>query len=401
MSFRRLGFLLVWLCAGSALAAEPTTTGLQTPTKVMAGGKAIDVPAAAPFLGDFKGDGSQSLLVGGGDGKLRIYANQATGSAAGLRFENFTWFLDGKPEGTVPASADVGFTPQLVANGNRSDLFTGSAPGELHVFHGKEKGGYTAGATLKDKAGKAIRVAGGSTVFAFDWRATGKLDLLVGSVDGFVYLIPNNGTDKKDEYGAAQKLEADGKAIKVSQGHSHPIAAEWDKDGKPGLIVGTGAGSVLWFPNSGSRTEPKLAAAQTLVAESALAANKNATLKDGQWGLHAKVCAVDWNGDGWLDLLVGDSALDPAAEKKLQADLAKLEKDQAKAQEKMRALEKPPPAKETAKAKQEREKEMQDLKKLTTKIQQEQADAQKQQAKAGHGHVWLFLRKPNKSTGNN
>ena len=35
-------------------------------------------------------------------GKLRIYPNR--GTAKEPKFDNFTWFLDGKPEGTVPAS---------------------------------------------------------------------------------------------------------------------------------------------------------------------------------------------------------------------------------------------------------------------------------------------------------
>ena len=49
----------------------------------------------------------------------------------------------------------------------------------LYLFRGQGKGKFKAGEILKDKDSKPIRVGYASTVFASDWRGTGKLDLLI------------------------------------------------------------------------------------------------------------------------------------------------------------------------------------------------------------------------------
>ncbi len=52
---------------------------------------------------------------------------------------------------------------------------------------------------------------------------------------------------------------------------------------------------------------PRLAEAETLVPASSLGWKDDAERKPGQWGARAKVCVTDdWNGDGKLDLLLGD-----------------------------------------------------------------------------------------------
>ena len=84
-------------------ASDPASE-LAAPVKIMAAGKPIDVDIghAAPFVGDFDGDGLKDLLVGQfGEGKLRIYRN--VGTNAKPRFETFSWFQDGAETGRVPA----------------------------------------------------------------------------------------------------------------------------------------------------------------------------------------------------------------------------------------------------------------------------------------------------------
>jgi hypothetical protein len=99
-----------WIAvAGVALAlpawAEDKAGDLAPPVKILAGGKPInvDIGHAAPFYADIDGRGVKDLLVGQFQGgKLRIYRN--VGTSAKPKFEQFTWFLDGREGGTVPAS---------------------------------------------------------------------------------------------------------------------------------------------------------------------------------------------------------------------------------------------------------------------------------------------------------
>jgi hypothetical protein len=97
-----------WLILGAALGLAPPappqgSDELAPPVRLMANGKPINVEIghAAPFYGDFDGTGKPTLLVGQfSEGKLRIYPN--TGTAKEPKFDKLTWFMDGKPKGTVP-----------------------------------------------------------------------------------------------------------------------------------------------------------------------------------------------------------------------------------------------------------------------------------------------------------
>ena len=78
---------------------------LAAPVNVVADGKAIDVERvgyAAPFVGDFDGDGVRDLLVGEFyQGRLRIYRNLGTNTEP--RFNKHTRFQDGAETGRIPA----------------------------------------------------------------------------------------------------------------------------------------------------------------------------------------------------------------------------------------------------------------------------------------------------------
>ena len=94
--------VLALLGLGPNGASEPARD-LAPPVRVEAAGKPIDtdVGHAAPFVGDFDGDGVNDLLVGQfGEGILWVYRNEGTNArpklAAGVKF------TQGRDDGRVP-----------------------------------------------------------------------------------------------------------------------------------------------------------------------------------------------------------------------------------------------------------------------------------------------------------
>ena len=87
----------------TSFAARPPSGELAPPVRLEAASKPIDtdVGHAAPFVGDFDGDGVNDLLVGQfGDGILWVYRNEGANArpklAAGKKFK------EGKDDGRVP-----------------------------------------------------------------------------------------------------------------------------------------------------------------------------------------------------------------------------------------------------------------------------------------------------------
>jgi FG-GAP-like repeat len=294
------------------------------------------------------------------------------------------------------------------------DILTGCWPGELYFFKGKGKGKGEFAAPVKlQRDGKDINLGSASTVFAADWRGTGRLDLLVGNIEGDIYLIPNDGTNAQSSYSTPRKLEADGQPIKAPQGDSQPVVADWDRDGLLDLIVGCGDGSVLWYRNVGGKTEPRLAKPVTLV-KAAPQPNHNENdppTKDIKPGTRAKVCVVDWNDDGWLDLLVGDFNMTYGEKPKMSEEDKKIEKESLAKQEALQKKMQPfyddyfQKMQEGAKpddppeVKKERDKKAQQVlqKKEFQELQQEQMKIFEtirkfQRPYTYQGNVWLYLR---------
>ncbi|MGE0529592.1 MAG: FG-GAP-like repeat-containing protein [Bdellovibrionales bacterium] len=303
----------------------------------------------------------------------------------------------------------MGFTPQVVdfdGDGN-PDILSGSWPGELYLFTGLGKGKFGKAEILTDKDGKEIKLGSASTVFAVDYFHKGKLDLLVGCIEGNVWLVANEGSRRKPAYGKAIKLKATGEEIKANHGDSHPIAVDWDGDGKLDLLLGTGAGSVLFHRNLGTKAEPKFAKGNILVPESPRSGNYQKTPGPLDHGMRAKIAVADFNGDGKQDLLLGDFDYFMGEEPKLtEAD----GKAKAEAQKKYNEILKdyqpfsqrmakilPGNKKETAEEKADRQKKMAELQKEMEPVMKRLQEASRAMARFNRpmeyrGRVWVFLR---------
>jgi hypothetical protein len=100
--------LFQWLTAAALVALAPAAPAddLSKPAPVLFGKSQLDVEHsghAAPFFGDFDGDGRKDLLVGEFyQGRLRIYHN--VGRKASPKFEEYTTFKDGDRAGCIYAS---------------------------------------------------------------------------------------------------------------------------------------------------------------------------------------------------------------------------------------------------------------------------------------------------------
>ncbi len=117
-----------------------------------------------------------------------------------------------------------------------------------------------------------------------------------GPLHGAVYVLLNLGTNQAPQYADPRRLLADEKPINV-YGNPMPNLADFDGDGDADLICGEFLDGLTYFENVGSASEPRFAERGYLRSGS----NKIA--------LHVQMItpsAVDWDGDGDPDLVVGD-----------------------------------------------------------------------------------------------
>ncbi len=215
------------------------------------------------------------------------------------------------------------------------DYLTATFDGSPHIAYGSAEG-FAEPEHLKDVNGERLLIAsfwnfeaeehqttgralGTDTppsercisAWAFDWDADGDLDLLLGSYEnGHLYLQMNEGTKSEHKFtGKNIPVMAGDKPFEIAEKMTAPRMLDWDGDGDLDILAGSfgdgygqtnPGGGVYLARNIGETGKPKFAALETLI-ERSKKGQSSPTRPDA--GLYAD--ALDYDGDGDLDLIVG------------------------------------------------------------------------------------------------
>lgn len=118
-----------------------------------------------------------------------------------------------------------------------------------------------------------------------------------GPLRGFVYLLRNAGTTAAPEYDKPALVMAGGKPAETF-GWPSPNFADFDRDGDLDLLCGEFLDGFTYFENTGTRTEPDYAPGIRLTEPDGRPLTMDLEM--------ITPVAVDWNKDGFPDLIVGD-----------------------------------------------------------------------------------------------
>jgi FG-GAP-like repeat len=190
--------------------------------------------------------------------------------------------------------------------------------GLFQVLHGKADGTFRRAEVLKGTDGEPliIPIKGREQMtenictrpFAVDWDGDGHLDLVVGNFSGTFYWFKGQGKGKFAP--RPEMIRSGGSPLRIEGQHSDPFAIDWDGDGDLDLLSGSSNGGVYWAENrAGTGKVPELGPFRTLIRPGH-PVQYGEPLDEGdlKGPTHAaRVWVDDVNGDGKLDLLVGDS----------------------------------------------------------------------------------------------
>lgn len=218
---------------------------------------------------DFDGDGKSDLVVGHGDW-----------SEFGW-FDKNEWWKGYNWQGVWTGGRVRGRVFWLRNEGSEAEpVFTAPQP------------------ILAD--GKPVDVFGRPGQMLTDFDGDGDLDLLCGEfLDGFTY-FENTGSRTEPKYAAGRRLTNAGRQIVVELEMPVPHAIDWDDDGDVDVIVGDEDGRVALIEHTGHVVDgmPQFLPPRYFQQEA----------DEVKFGALVTPCGFDWDGDGDVDFIAGNTA---------------------------------------------------------------------------------------------
>jgi len=251
---------------------------------------------------------------GGSIGKVRIYTNIGTDSNP--QFQTYYYAQAGGGDLTCTPEGCLGCFPRVVYwdDNNEKDLLVGLGDGTVKIYLniGTEQSPvFDAGTKIRvglpDWEGD-LDVGTRATPTFIDWNNNSLTDVVVGAYDGKIRVYNNCGcggpipphfyfTSSDGE----PAMTADG-ALTVPSGRSSPVIMDLDGDGKKDILTGNTNGQLLFYKNTWTDESPEFTNYE-------LVESNGVPIKlGGPAGTpRSRPSVCYWNGkhDGYSDVLIG------------------------------------------------------------------------------------------------
>jgi hypothetical protein len=285
----------------------------------------------------------------------------------------------------------------------------GSMAGTFQVLFGKPDKKFKKAETLNGSDGKPLVIPANdddemtrkicTRQSVVDWDGDGKLDIVTGNFEGGFYWFPGEGKGKFNP--KPQRIDQGGKPLKLPPNghHSDPFIVDWDGDGDHDLLTGsTDAGVYLAENTAGKGKPPVLNAFKAVIFPAGKEWERGsgkvlreADLKRPTYG--CRIWVEDVNGDGKLDVLVGDNTTlsfpkAGVSEAEMQKKLGEWEKENSAVMAKYQEATKD--IKDFKNLKPDQRERITKVSKEMSKLRQRRSEFMTEEMT---GFVWLYLQK--------
>ena len=198
---------------------------------------------------DWNNDGFHDLLVGGADGSVHIFLNTS---------DNINPLLDsGNPVLVRGVPVAVGMRAAPISDDwnedGKKDLLVGNFDGNILIFlnAGTDSAPVFITSFNLQAGGMDFDIGTRAAPRVFDWDGDGLKDLLIGELEGYVYLLKNTGTNEAPLFNDFEKILLKSKEplryIPGDAPRSRPYITDWDNNGNNDILIGGSDGRVMLF----------------------------------------------------------------------------------------------------------------------------------------------------------
>lgn len=248
---------------------------------------------AAPVMLNFFTDDKDHLVVGCGDGSVKLYYNQGTRTAPDFSGSPYDTTLV-----TIPTSNAVPCFVDWDNNGDK-DLLVGGGDGNVYLYTNQRVFVHPyivqvipVDASPDYSGATSIVVAAVSSFAApcavLDWDGDGRKDLVVGDGEGYVNLFLNVGTDAAPVFTNSTRLRTEDGTEICAGSRARPLVGDFNADGRKDVLLGRGDGRVSLYAALVPRLTVSLTATNTVLVRWAsrwadYALQQNSDLNTTNW----------------------------------------------------------------------------------------------------------------------